>query len=206
MIIVRSSQVVSLVVAFLCIPYLLSAEVAPCASIPATNIINEALLSQIPTNGAFFRKDLATYADYFCIGIEIPEHSLRSPVWPEIQTPGSTEMYWADGSFWKINVAVLGVDGLQIKDVAQHGAKDRDQAQGPVLRVFMLMTVSCVRSAETYPDAEDKYARTAVMVVPFEVTVWRDAKKQYQYADLKVNLKRLAVSVTIGELGGGHVR
>jgi len=197
MIIARSNYVLSLVVALLCIPYVLCAEVVPCAKIPATNIINQALLNQIPTNGAFFRKDLAAAAEEFCIGIEIPEHSLRSPVWPEIQTPGITSIDWAEGSFWKIDVAVLRVSGLQVNDVVQKGAME--QAQWPVLRISMLMSVSCVRSAETYPNTEDKHARTAVMVVPFEATVWRDTKKAYHYADLKVSLKRLAVSVTTSE-------
>lgn len=174
----------------------LSAEEVKHAKIEATQIINDDLLKKIPKDGEFFRNFLKAAAKNFYIGIAIPEYKApdghRFDAWPDVQTPGITETRWTDGHFYKVHVVVVWPavtsNYSSTNEAAYWGAH---HGAGRIIQ--MLLTVSYVMPQQT-----------AVMVVPFEVTVWRDNNWQYAYKDLKVDLTRVAVSTTSEPAATAH--
>lgn len=166
----------------------LYAEDVPHAKIEASKILNDDLLNKLPKDSQFLREFLSEQAKSFYIGIDIPEfkssegHAFQS--WPEVQTPGCVTTQCDDGHFSKIDVVIARSANLSDYS-SDNEASYWGAHHGAGRKLDMLLVVSYVMPT-----------KTAVLAVPFEITVWRDDKGTYGYRDLKVDLKHLAVSTT----------
>ena len=148
----------------------------PHAAMPMREIINDELLKQIPADAAFFREFLAQAAkSEMIVSVIFPviksSDGHRFSTQPYVALANGFQSFdYGDGRFSKIDVLL------------KWGAFTAQTDEQTAARVEMVLTASYMMGA-----------KTAALILPFEATVSKNAKDVYEYRDVKVNFKELAV-------------
>jgi hypothetical protein len=153
-----------------------AAAVMPHARIPLREILTEDVLAKIPADALWFRQFLQdqaksdTYVSVILTDNPGPD-GRRVTAPPMTQIVGASSVTRDDGYLWNIDVLI------------KWGPCGRDVAGNTIATLQMVFTASHMMPG-----------RTGVLVLPFDLRVFKDPQNVHTYRDLKVDLKRVGLA------------
>jgi hypothetical protein len=152
------------------------AAVIPHAKIPLREILTDEVLARTPADAAYFGQFLRdavksdVYVSVILVDDTLPDgHRVRQP--PMVQLVGPTSVTSDDGAFSRIDVLL------------KWGTCGRDISGNTIGTMTLVFTATDMMRGHA-----------GVLVLPFEVRVFRDPNNVYTYRDLKLHVEEASLA------------